>query len=578
MKILNLTLLLSVIFSISINSQAQEPLKHIKKIYRSPEGKLYANKSLPIYFRIATSPDDDAQSFLLNPAEDSKKYANPMYFDTEGYNTFRSPSKVDTVTKQVVYPVEDIIYEIYSDSKAPVTRFSIEQSKHYLKDGIYYFNEKITIQFNAKDETSGVEASYYSLNGQAFQALTSTIELNEEKQYILKYYSVDNVGNAEDIKEIKIVIDITKPETKLTAEPDKYENIVSPRTKIILEATDNSSLVKQTLYSIDNGTFYKYSKPLNLATFKEGEHNIIYYSIDNVGNEEPKKEFQFYLDKTAPMVVDELIGNTFITNGKEYSSGRSKIKLTAMDNKSGVKEIRYSISDGEFQVYSQPFYLSKSGQLKIQTFVIDNVNNQSINTIMTDKSNISYVDLSGPKLGHSSTGAKFQSKDTVFITKDTKIQLAASDDAAGFNRLTYSIDNGDITPYTKPFIINNEGVHTITYTGYDNVENTSVNSFICVEDNIGPEIFFRFSILSDKQKTLDGKIYDIYPEHVVLFLSSTDLSVGFDKMFYSVNGQAKKPYTSLITGFQGGKAYQVNVTSIDKLGNESEKSIEFYIE
>jgi len=578
MKILNLTLLLSVIFSISINSQAQEPLKHIKKIYRSPEGKLYANKSLPIYFRIATSPDDDAQSFLLNPAEDSKKYANPMYFDTEGYNTFRSPSKVDTVTKQVVYPLEDIIYEIYSDSKAPVTRFSIEQSKHYLKDGIYYFNEKITIQFNAKDETSGVEASYYSLNGQAFQALTSTIELNEEKQYILKYYSVDNVGNAEDIKEIKIVIDITKPETKLTAEPDKYENIVSPRTKIILEATDNSSLVKQTLYSIDNGTFYKYSKPLNLATFKEGEHNIIYYSIDNVGNEEPKKEFQFYLDKTAPMVVDELIGNTFITNGKEYSSGRSKIKLTAMDNKSGVKEIRYSISDGEFQVYSQPFYLSKSGQLKIQTFVIDNVNNQSINTIMTDKSNISYVDLSGPKLGHSFTGAKFQSKDTVFITKDTKIQLAASDDAAGFNRLTYSIDNGDITPYTKPFIINNEGVHTITYTGYDNVENTSVNSFICVEDNIGPEIFFRFSILSDKQKTLDGKIYDIYPEHVVLFLSSTDLSVGFDKMFYSVNGQAKKPYTSLITGFQGGKAYQVNVTSIDKLGNESEKSIEFYIE
>ncbi|HRW63692.1 MAG TPA: hypothetical protein P5132_09400, partial [Bacteroidales bacterium] len=560
MKILNLTLLLSVIFSISINSQAQEPLKHIKKIYRSPEGKLYANKSLPIYFRIATSPDDDAQSFLLNPAEDSKKYANPMYFDTEGYNTFRSPSKVDTVTKQVVYPLEDIIYEIYSDSKAPVTRFSIEQSKHYLKDGIYYFNEKITIQFNAKDETSGVEASYYSLNGQAFQALTSTIELNEEKQYILKYYSVDNVGNAEDIKEIKIVIDITKPETKLTAEPDKYENIVSPRTKIILEATDNSSLVKQTLYSIDNGTFYKYSKPLNLATFKEGEHNIIYYSIDNVGNEEPKKEFQFYLDKTAPMVVDELIGNTFITNGKEYSSGRSKIKLTAMDNKSGVKEIRYSISDGEFQVYSQPFYLSKSGQLKIQTFVIDNVNNQSINTIMTDKSNISYVDLSGPKLGHSFTGAKFQSKDTVFITKDTKIQLAASDDAAGFNRLTYSIDNGDITPYTKPFIINNEGVHTITYTGYDNVENTSVNSFICVEDNIGPEIFFRFSILSDKQKTLDGKIYDIYPEHVVLFLSSTDLSVGFDKMFYSVNGQAKKPYTSLITGFQGGKAYQVKVT------------------
>jgi len=578
MKILNLTLLLSVILSISVKTEAQEPLKHAKKIYRSPDGKLYANKALPIYFKIATSPGDNAESYLLMPAEDSKKYANPMYFDTEGYNTFRSPSKVDTVTKQVVYPVEDIIYEIYSDSKAPLTKFSMGQSNHFLKDGIYYFNEKIKIKFEAKDETSGVETSYYSLNGTAFQALQSDVELNEEKQYAIKYYSVDNVGNAEDVKEIKIVIDITNPETKLTAEPDKYENIVSPRTKISLEGSDNSSLVKQTLYSIDNGAFRKYTSPINISALKEGEHTIAYYSVDNVGNEESKKEFQFYLDKTPPMVVDEMIGNTFITNGKEYSSGRSKIKLTAMDNKSGVKEIRYSISDGEFQVYTQPFYLSKSGKLKIQTFAIDNVNNQIINTIMTDKSNISYVDLSGPKMGHSFTGANFQSKDTVFITKNTKIQLAASDDASGFNRITYNIDNGEINPYTQPFVINKEGAHTITYTGYDNVENTSVNSFICVEDNIGPEIFFRFSILSDKQKTVDGNLYDVYPEHVVLFLSSTDSSVGFDKMFYSINGQAKKPYTSLITGFQGGKGYKVTVTSVDKLGNESEKSIEFYIE
>jgi len=294
MKILNLTLLLSVILSISVKTKAQEPLKHNKKIYRSPEGKLYANKDLPIYFRIATSPNDNAESFLLMPAEDSKKYANPMYFDTEGYNTFRSPSKVDTITKKIVYPLEDIIYEIYSDSKSPVTKFSIDQSNHYLKDGIYYFNEKIKIKFNAKDEISGVEASYYSLNGSAFQALKSEVELNEEKQYTIKYYSVDNVGNAEDVNEIKIVIDTTKPETKLTAEPDKYENIVSPRTKLILEATDNSSLVKQTLYSINNGTLRKYVTPINIFVLKEGEHSITYYSVDNVGNEEPKTEFQFY--------------------------------------------------------------------------------------------------------------------------------------------------------------------------------------------------------------------------------------------------------------------------------------------
>ena len=110
------------------------------------------------------------------------------------------------------------------------------------------------------------------------------------------------------------------------------------------------------------------------------------------------------------------------------------------------------------------------------------------------------------------------------------------------------------------------------------MDNSSTNTFIIVEDNTGPEIFFRFSILSEKTKNIDGANYSIYPNHVVLFLSSTDSSVGFDKLLYSVNGAPDKDYTSLITGFQKNKVYKINVTSVDKLGNKSQKTIEFYIE
>ncbi len=578
MRSTTFTLFMICLFLIPNLSNSQEPLEHKKKIYKSENGKLYANKDLPIYFRIATSAEDDAESFLLMPNEDSKKYANPMYFDTEGYNTFRSPSKVDTVTKKVVYPIEDIIYEIYSDSKAPVTKFSFVDKKYYKKDSIYYFGEKITLKFDTYDATSGIEDTYYSINRAAYQKLTSDIEFNEEKVYTLKYYSVDHVGNAENPKTIYIKIDLTKPVTKLSVEPDLYNDIISPRSKIILEASDENSKIKKTLFSINGGTVYNYYKPVVISGLKEGEHTIAYYSIDNVGNIEDQKEYKFYLDKSAPMVVDELIGNTFIANGKEYSSGRSKIKLTAMDNKAGVQQIRYSINDGEFVEYTKPFYLSKSGKLKIQTFVTDNVNNQSISTIMTNKSNISYVDLSGPTLGHHFQGANFISKDTAYITSETKVRLAAKDDAAGYKRMEYSIDNKEITEYHTPFSINSEGIHSITYTGYDNVDNSSTNTFICVEDNSGPEIFFRFSILSGKVKTIDGKNYDIYPNHVVLFLSSTDSSVGFENMLYSVNGAPNKAYTSLIKGFIKDKLYSIKVTSIDKLGNESQKTIEFYIE
>jgi len=579
MRVLNITFLflLSFIF-ISSSAFSQEQLVHKNKIYRSPEGKLYVNKDLPIYFRIATSDDDDAETYLLNPAPDSKKYANPMYLDTEGYNTFRSPSKVDTVTKKVIYPLEDIIYQMYSDSKAPITKFSFDKKKYFKSDNIYYFGEIIDLKFSSSDATSGVEKTYYSMNGAAYIEIADNIKLDKEVLYEIKYYSVDHVGNAEKSKSIKIKIDITKPSTKLSVDTDLHDNIISSRSKIVLDASDDNSKVNKIVFSINGGTFYNYHKPVVISGLKEGEHKIAYYSIDNAGNKEEQKEYDFYLDKSAPLIVDELIGNTFIANGREYSSGRSKVKLTAMDNKAGVKVIRYSINNGEFMEYTKPFFLTKSGKLKVQTFVTDNVNNEKITTIMTNKSNISYVDLSGPTLGHSFQGAHFSSKDTTYITKNTKIRLAAKDDASGFKRLEYSVDNQGIITYENSFSIGNEGIHVITYSGYDFVDNSSTNTFTCVEDNSGPEIFFRFSILSNKSKIINDKTYEVFPNHVVLFLSSTDSSVGFENISYSVNGSSFKPYTSLIKGFVTNKLYSINVKSVDKLGNISKKKIDFYIE
>lgn len=570
---------LTLLFTIHQNSLfAQEQLQHPKKIYISPEGKMYANKDLPVYFWVSTSGNQNSEKFLLNPAEDSKKYVNPSYLDTEGYNTFRSPSKVDTVTKQTVMPESDILWEIYADSKPPVTSFSFGNKPLYKNASVHYFSEKVELQFKTTDETSGVDATYYSINGSAYKSLTETIRIENETLHTIKFYSVDHVGNFETPKEIQIKVDITKPVTELSVEGDLYTNILSPRSTIKLTATDENSAVKSTFYALNEGGFLPYRQPIAVTNFREGEHSITYYSVDNATNQEEKKTYNFYLDKTPPMIVDELLGNTFIANGKEYSSGRSKIKLTAMDNKAGLKEIRYSINGGDFITYDQPFYLSKSGQLKIQTFAIDNVNNQKINTIMTNQANISFVDLNGPSLGHAFEGPFFISADTAFITKNTKIKLSAKDDAAGYKRMEYNFDNQAFQEYAKSFSIEADGQHVINYTGYDNVDNSNTNTCTVVVDNIGPQIFHRFSIVSEKKQTVNDKVLDVYPSHVVLFLSSTDMSVGYDKMFYSINGQPTKIYASPMADFQRNKAYKIDVTSVDKLGNKSTQSIEFFIE
>ena len=60
----------------------------------------------------------------------------------------------------------------------------------------------------------------------------------------------------------------------------------------------------------------EYGSPVNLSGLKEGQHTITYFASDDVDNVEEKKTYSFFVDTSAPRVIDEIIGNTFIVNGK----------------------------------------------------------------------------------------------------------------------------------------------------------------------------------------------------------------------------------------------------------------------
>ena len=571
-KILLLTLLLTPSWLF-----AQEQLDHEKKIYQSPEGKLFINKDLPIYLNISTSADKDSKSFRLK-SEDSKKYTNPMYFDTEGINTIRSPWKVDPETKKYIYPKEEIIFEIYADSKSPKTNISFDTEDIHKADNKVFLGEKTTVSFEKYDAISGVSEIYYSINGEPYKKYKDPINIEKEKAYKIKYYGVDNVGNVEEPKEAHIVLDLTPPKTSHKIEGDKHENIISGRSEITLVPEDKLSNIKQTYYSLDNQKPKRYNTSIKAKYLNEGEHSITYYSIDQVKNEEKENTFKFYVDKTPPRVVDELMGNTYVAQGKEYLSGRNKLKIISMDNKAGVKEIRYSVNDGAFEVYEKPFRLSASGRLKIQALAIDKVNNKKRTEILSNSSKLSHVDLSGPNINHSFEGSSFTSKDTTYITKDTKIKFTGNDNQSGLKKFTYNIDGGTEKEYNDPFSLKKEGIYKLSVTGYDNLDNTNTKNILCLVDNSGPELYNRFSINTEKTKTFKGKEMPSYPEHVVLFLSATDHFVGLDKLYYSLNNSDMKLYRSLIEGFNEKTLYKLDMVAYDKLGNKNEKTTKFYID
>ncbi|MEM7298101.1 MAG: chitobiase/beta-hexosaminidase C-terminal domain-containing protein [Bacteroidota bacterium] len=490
----NTSLLLSFVCLITISSFAQAPPNNEENIYKDSDGKLYVNRNMPVYLSVSTKADGSDRQLLEGP---EPKYTTPMYLDTEGYNSIRSPWKVDPETGETVYPKQEVIFAVYADSKPPISKLDYVAEKVVKNvNGVSLKNGEVSISSN--DETAGVAAIYYSIDGASFKTYASPIKLNEEKSYLLKYYAVDHVGNAEEVKEVNIDLDLTAPKTSLAIEGDLKEEILSSRSKITLDAVDNNEIEK-VFYTIDEGKTYQYTKPINLSYLKEGEHAISYYSVDKVGNTEEIKSYSFFVDTSAPRVIDEIIGNTFIVNGKEYYSGRTKLKLVAMDNKSGVKELRYSVNGGEFKLYEEPFYLTQAGSLNIEVLAIDNVNNRARTTEFSDKSNTrSYVDLSGPSLSYSMRGPSFKVKDTVYVSKDTKFLLSGKDSEAGFKEIDYQIGASTLQTYEESFSVEKEGFHNITFNGYDNLDNSNTKNILVMVDNTGPEVYNRFSIDANK--------------------------------------------------------------------------------
>jgi hypothetical protein len=554
---------------------AQKVPEYTRKIYVSPEGKVFVQKSLPVYLMLGIRAGDKNDAVQLH-SESTAQYSNPMYLDAEGLNTIRHPWAVDTSSKQLVYPKRDVVYEIYADSKPPVTKISYGNSKILTQKGKLFVSGKTEITLTSTDQISGVEKIMYSIDSADYQEYTKPIVLENEKEYSLKYFSFDHVGNVEPVHIVILVIDKSAPKTSMEIKGDYFENNISGNSAIVLKCEDNSSGIAGLMMKLDDFPEQKYPGPVKTSMIRQGEHKLVYYSTDNVENIEEQHSYDFYVDKTPPTLMQDIIGKSYMLNGREFSSGQSQLKLTALDNKAGVKEIYYSINNGEFKLYEKAVILnSVGGNIQIKSYAVDNVNNKSEVSEESETAIIPYIDLSGPTLSYSLQGPAFITTDTLYISNKTKIALKASDNEAGVNNIKFQIDGREEQVFSSSFQIEQEGIHVIEYTGTDNVDNTNSGTLKLMVDNSGPDIYTRFSTSPKGTLPQDSKTLILYPGFVGLFVSATDIEAGYDHMTYSLNGSKDKPFTGFLNSFP--KNNQVIVKAYDKLGNQSTTTIEFAI-
>ncbi|MDW3192174.1 MAG: chitobiase/beta-hexosaminidase C-terminal domain-containing protein [Cytophagales bacterium] len=550
---------------------AQVQPEHPKRYYVAEDGKLYWQAEKPVFLFVSENPDGSESKRL--ESETTPEHTNPLYLDTEGINYVRTKWAVDQTTKKTISPQQELVFEIYRDGNSPITEVNFSAPNAFQSEDVVFYGQDLSISATAKDQLSGLKGIYYAVNGQDYTPYDAPLTYSADGDYSFKFYSLDNVGNAETPQSFDFTLDLTSPTTRYTVTGDKTSEILSPRTIIQLEGEDGSSGMENIYFRIDSGQDQRFRESVALTALAEGDHTLTYYSVDNVGNKEANRTYDFYMDRTSPEVIASVVGDQYQNRGRVFISVRTKVKLEASDNKAGIKRVWYKIDDGPEIPYKEPFELPKSkGKHIIEYYATDKVNNnfKSLFDESTSGRESLDIDVEAPEIDFAYAGDQFFSRDTAFITSKTDIGLSAVDNDAGVKAVGYKINGGKGQVYEGPFKLEEEGVYVVDFYGTDQVNNRNSKTFYFTVDNTGPAIEQILSMepvgsisLNDEPAPLP-----VYSKGVKLYLAATDAVIDTDAIYYTINDGEEKRYTEPIEiNSLGIVSYKIRAT--DKLGNTS---------
>lgn len=574
--VLSVFLIGTSVFSQPKSTVMAPPLKHEQGLYIDKDHRIYVPSKTPIYLRFATSPDDDAPSYLMYNDESMQKSLkdgkpNPFYLEGPGRHSLIHPSAAflqQKVKNPDAFLEPDRLFHFYEDGIVPVSKKTVSKAPQLEAGNTIIYGKTIDITLKTTDESSGVKNTYYSIDGAEFTPYSAKLDITKEAAYNLRFYAVDNVGNVEDFHTFLFALDLTAPVTEHFVKNIHKGEILSPKAVFELKSTDNRAGVLKINYKFDSASEKTYkTKAVSPASLKDGDHKFVYYAVDKVANVENKKVYNFYLDKIPPTVTTSIEGDEYKKNKTLFVSERSRVKLTATDNKAGVEQINYKIDIKNTEKYSTPFALPKtSGQHTVSYFATDEVANVSPKKLL-----MLTLDLTSPNSNYSVKGPQAQVQDTLYIADKTKISLHAKDRQAGVQKIQYKLDDKSVTNYSTPISLSDHGAHKIVYYGTDNVNNKETeNTFKFFVDTKKPKIISVFSIERKVEKT------GLYPKGTKLYIGATDKNSGVDKIYYRINNGTKKQFQTLIPFNKLGK-YTVYIEAVDLVGNIAKAKEEFEV-
>ncbi|GGN09749.1 hypothetical protein GCM10009721_42070 [Terrabacter tumescens] len=383
----------------------------------------------------------------------------------------------------------------------------------------------VTLTLVANDGLSGVDKTFYQLDGGAQTAGTS-VPVTAEGNHTLKFWSTDVAGNTEATKTVSFGIDKTSPTIGHTQDPaangdgwnksdvtvtfacsDSVSGIASCTTpqavstegaaqKVTGTATDNAgnSATDPALVSIDktkpaitvdalptpnaNGWYgddvtatFTASDSLSgvktqdkAHTFGEGANQTATATAtDTAGNSASVTTGKVNVDQTAPTITGTVVGTP---NANGWFAGNVTVHWTCDDNLSGVVAC------------------------PVDTVVSGEGSNRSASASVTDQAgHTAYAIVDGIKIDRTAPSTKATGVPGGWVNGPVTVGLAASDNLSDIDSTYYAVDGAPTPTKGNSVTVGAQGVHTVSYWSVDNAGNKEdAGSFTVKVDLSSPSI------------------------------------------------------------------------------------------
>jgi hypothetical protein len=227
------------------------------------------------------------------------------------------------------------------------------------------------------------------------------------------------------------------------------------------------------------------------------------------------------------------------------------MSLTATDSVSGVAAIYYRIDNGATQTYSAPFAVTGDGVHPVNFWSVDNAGNSNSSYTVQIR-----IDGTAPTAQAALSAAPNANG---WFRSPVQVILSATDNQSGVASIYYQVDNGASGPYSAPFTVSGDAVHTVYFWSYDVAGNTSGTKTQVIKfDGTVPVTQVAVAGTTGTNGWYRGP--------VTISLTANDNLSGVAARYYKVDGGATQVYSTAFTVSAAG-VHTVSYWSMDQADN-----------